>query len=156
MIVRFRCPRLKTERLTSPLECFLSATIVVVGVFIYFSLRQISLLFPFFIKINLFAVTSQMLSESKSMTHKARDLRLVHTLEIRRNFKMEILQRRFVSSFTIVLIFDRSTTQFSFPLKTISTTDRLILMFLHSSMSLWIKSVLDKTHLIREQRRYVA
>ena len=74
----------------------------------------------------MFAVTSQMLSESKSMTHKARDLRLVHTLEIRRNFKMEILQRRFVSSFTIVLIFDRSTTQFSFPLKTISTTDRLI------------------------------
>jgi len=61
-------------------------------------------------------VTSQqMVSGSKSMAHKARPLRLVCTLEIRRNFQMEILQR--------------------------------------SSMLLWIKAALDKTHLIREQRR---
>merc|ERR1711971_764942 len=38
-----------------------------------------------------------MLSESKSMKHKARNLRLVHTLEIRKNFKMEILQRSSMS-----------------------------------------------------------
>jgi len=46
-------------------------------------------------KCNDSCVTSQeMSSESKSMAHKARDLRLVHTLEIRRNFKMEIIQRK--------------------------------------------------------------
>lgn len=77
--------------------------------------RKIDVTLGMFFKCNDSCVTSQILSESKSMTHKARDLRLVHTLEIRRNFKMEILQR--------------------------------------SSMSLWIKAVLDKTHLIREQRR---
>ena len=48
-----------------------------------------------FFSIDLFAVTSQqMVSESKSMAHKARDLRLVTTLEIRKNFKMEIIQRK--------------------------------------------------------------
>jgi len=47
-----------------------------------------------YFKCNDSCVTSQqMVSESKSMAHKARDLRLVTTLEIRKNFKMEIIQR---------------------------------------------------------------
>jgi hypothetical protein len=57
---------------------------------------KIEVTLPVYFICNDSCVTSQqMVSESKSMTHKARDLRLVCTLEIRRNFgdALEIVQR---------------------------------------------------------------
>ena len=70
----------------------------------------------FVFSIDLFAVTSQqMVSESKSMAHKARDLRLVTTLEIRKNFKMEIIQRKWVPlhGFDIIVLNSDRNTNYS-------------------------------------------
>jgi hypothetical protein len=57
---------------------------------------RIDLLLTVYFTCNDSCVNSQTYNEttkSVCMPHKGRDLRLIHTLEIKRNYKMEILQR---------------------------------------------------------------